>query len=74
MSLFDQFKITGKVVDNDSKEAVMQSTVQLLRSDSTFISGALTDAAVLPLLRSGVLKNARLVVQDPMCTRIGLLI
>ena len=36
-------KITGKIIDNDSKEAVMQSTVQLLRSDSTFISGALTD-------------------------------
>lgn len=29
------------------------------------ISGALTDSMLLPLLKSGVLKNARLVVQDP---------
>ena len=36
-------KITGKIVDSETKEAVMQSTVQLLRSDSTFVSGALTD-------------------------------
>lgn len=36
-------KITGKIVDRETKEAVMQSTVQLLRSDSTFVSGALTD-------------------------------
>ena len=43
MAQAQERKITGKVVDNDSKEAVMQSTVQLLRSDSTFISGALTD-------------------------------
>ncbi len=29
------------------------------------ISGALTDSMLLPLLKSGALKNARLVVQDP---------
>lgn len=29
------------------------------------VSGALTDAAVVPLLKSGALKNARLVVKDP---------
>jgi hypothetical protein len=29
------------------------------------VSGALTDSMLLPLLKSGVLKNARLVVQDP---------
>lgn len=43
MAQAQERKITGKIVDNDSKEAIMQSTVQLLRSDSTFISGALTD-------------------------------
>ncbi|MDD7317487.1 MAG: TonB-dependent receptor [Prevotella sp.] len=36
-------KISGKIVDKETKEAVMQSTVQLLRSDSTFVSGTLTD-------------------------------
>ena len=29
------------------------------------ISGALTDTMVMPLLRSGVLRNTRLVVKDP---------
>ena len=29
------------------------------------ITGALTDSMVLPLLRSGVLRNGRLVVKDP---------
>ena len=29
------------------------------------VSGALTDSLVLPLLRSGALKNARLIVKDP---------
>lgn len=43
MAQAQERKITGKIVDNDSKEAVMQSTVQLLRSDSTFVTGALTD-------------------------------
>ena len=37
----------------------------LKESAEALIPGALTDAAVLPLLKSGVLKNARLVVQDP---------
>ena len=43
MAQAQERQITGKIVDNESKEAIMQSTVQLLRSDSTFISGALTD-------------------------------
>ena len=38
---------------------------RLKESGEAAISGALTDAAVVPLLKSGVLKNARLVVQDP---------
>ena len=32
---------------------------------AAFITGALTDSMVLPLLRSGVLRNGRLVVKDP---------
>ncbi len=38
---------------------------RLKESGEAAVSGALTDTAVLPLLKSGVLKNARLVVQDP---------
>ena len=34
-------------------------------ANEALITGALTDAAVLPLLKSGALKNARLVVTDP---------
>ena len=36
-------KITGKLIDGDSKEPLSLATVQLLKSDSTFIVGALTD-------------------------------
>lgn len=36
-------KITGKIIDNETKEAVMQTTIQLLDSDSVFVSGAITD-------------------------------
>ncbi len=35
------------------------------------ICGALTEAAVVPLLKSGVLKNGRLVVQDPSKVLLG---
>ena len=38
---------------------------RLKESGEAAVSGALTDTAVLPLLKNGVLKNARLVVQDP---------
>ena len=37
----------------------------LKASHEALIPGALTDAAVVPLLKSGALKNARLVVKDP---------
>ena len=37
----------------------------LKESPAALIPGALTDAAVVPLLKSGALKNARLVVKDP---------
>lgn len=36
-------RITGTIVDKDSKEAVMQATVQLLKPDSTFVGGAVSD-------------------------------
>ena len=47
------------------KETDVPLSDELKRSGEALIPGALTDAAVLPLLRSGVLKNARLVVKDP---------
>ncbi len=37
----------------------------LKASHDALIPGALTDAAVVPLLKSGALRNARLVVKDP---------
>ena len=36
-------KISGTLADRDSKEAVMQATVHLLKPDSTFVTGTLTD-------------------------------
>lgn len=36
--------ITGTVFDKESKEALMQTTVQLLKSDSSYVTGAVTDA------------------------------
>ncbi len=36
-------KITGTISDKDTKEAIMQVTVQLLKTDSTFLKGALSD-------------------------------
>ena len=35
--------ISGTLTDRDTKEAVMQATVQLLKTDSTFIAGAVSD-------------------------------
>ena len=35
-------KITGEIIDRDTKEAVMQVTVQLLKTDSTFVAGTLS--------------------------------
>ena len=37
----------------------------LQENGEALIPGALTDAAILPLLKSGALRNARLVVKDP---------
>lgn len=38
-----QRHVTGKVVENDSQEPVSQTTVKLLKLDSTLVSGVLTD-------------------------------
>jgi len=35
-------EITGKIIESDTKSAVAQTTVQLLRSDSTFVGGTVT--------------------------------
>ncbi len=35
--------ITGAIIDKDAKEPVEQATVQLLKSDSTYVTGALTN-------------------------------
>ena len=35
--------VTGRVIDRETREAIVQATVQLLRNDSSFVSGALTD-------------------------------
>ncbi len=36
-------KVSGRIIDHDTKEAMMQATVQLLTTDSVYITGALTD-------------------------------
>ncbi len=36
-------QITGTLVDKDTKDAMVQSTVQLLKTDSTFVTGAISD-------------------------------
>ena len=36
-------KLTGSVIDTDTKEPMEQVTVQLLRTDSTYVAGALSD-------------------------------
>lgn len=36
-------RVTGRLVDRDTKEGVLMATVQLLKGDSTFVKGVLTD-------------------------------
>ena len=38
-----QQAITGHIVDKESKEGIVQATLQLLKKDSTFVSGVLSD-------------------------------
>lgn len=40
---YAQQGIKGKIVDKESKEGIMQATLQLLRTDSTFVAGVLSD-------------------------------
>ena len=40
---FAQQGIKGRIVDKQSKEGILQATLQLLRTDSTFVKGALSD-------------------------------
>lgn len=42
LDLSAQSKITGKVVEKSSGDALMSTTVKLLRTDSTLVSGAVT--------------------------------
>lgn len=42
MSVAQTFSVSGKLIDRDSKEGVYMATVQLLKSDSSFVKGALT--------------------------------
>lgn len=42
-AMAQEMKVSGTLEDRDTKEGVIMATVQLLRSDSTFIKGVLTD-------------------------------
>lgn len=41
-ALAQKQSIKGKIIDSDTKEAIMQTTFQLLKSDSTFVGGAVS--------------------------------
>ena len=43
VSVFAQGNITGKVVEKDTQDAVIQATVSLLKSDSTVVTNAVTN-------------------------------
>ena len=36
-------KIAGTIVDKDTKEPMMQTTVQLLRTDSSYVAGGVSN-------------------------------
>ena len=40
---YAQQGIKGRIIDKQSKEGIMQATLQLLRTDSTFVTGVLSD-------------------------------
>ena len=54
-----------KKAETVPKESELPLAEVLKASPEALIPGALTDAAVVPLLKSGALRNARLVVKDP---------
>ena len=37
------YKLTGTIIDTDTKDAMEQVTVQLLKTDSSYVAGALSD-------------------------------
>ncbi len=43
MAINAQQAITGHIIDKESKEGIVQATLQLLKKDSTFVTGVLTD-------------------------------
>ena len=43
VSAMAQRSITGKVIESDSQEPVAQTTVRLLKKDSTMVTGSLTN-------------------------------
>ena len=43
VSIFAQRTVTGTVIEKDSREAVIQATVSLLKSDSTLVTNAVTN-------------------------------
>ena len=43
ISFAQERKISGTLIDRDTKEPMMQTTVQLLKMDSTFVSGTISD-------------------------------
>ena len=47
MVMAQEMKVAGTLVDRDTKEGVLMATVQLLKSDSTFVKGVLTDDIVV---------------------------
>lgn len=42
-AMAQEMKVTGQLIDRDTKEGVLMATVQLLRTDSSFVKGVLTD-------------------------------
>lgn len=42
-SFAQQRLISGQITDRDTKEAIEQVTVQLLKSDSTYVAGAISN-------------------------------
>ena len=43
LTMMAQGHVTGKVIESDSDEPVAQTTVRLLKTDSTLAAGALTN-------------------------------
>ena len=46
-AMAQQRLITGRLTDKESKEPVSQATLQLLKTDSSFVTGAISDWVLL---------------------------